>query len=69
MDLDALHDLIAQKLADRQLPHETCERLIDSGQFVVRGGAMHFHIDCLYLWDVARQALAGVAGPEHAARP
>jgi hypothetical protein len=85
MDLNPLHRLIAQKLTDRQLPHETiarvagspangetcaaCELLIESGQFVMRADAMHFHVDCLYLWDVARQALAGAAGPEHAARP
>ena len=85
MDLDALHRLIAQKLTDRQLPHETlarvagspangetcdaCELLIEPGQFLMRGGAMQFHVDCLYVWDVARQAIAGAAGPEHAARP
>jgi len=85
MDLDALHRLIAQKLADRQLPHETiarvagspangetcdaCELLIEPGQFVMRAGTLHFHVDCLYVWDVARQGLAGAAGPEHAARP
>jgi hypothetical protein len=85
MDLDALQHLIAQKLTDRRLPHENivriagrpangetcdaCEHLIAPGQFVMRGGAMHFHVDCLYLWDVARQALAAAAAAEHAARP
>ena len=62
MDLNPLHRLIAQTCA-------ACELLIESGQFLMRADAMHFHVDCLYLWDVARQALAGAAGPEHAARP
>ena len=76
MDEATLRMLIAQKLADGQLPNESiprisgrpatgepcdaCGRAIEPGHFVMRGAgrndrAMQFHVDCLYLWDVARQ--------------
>lgn len=84
MDLDALHLLIAQKLADGRLPQEipsrisglpahgepcdACEGVIEPAQFVMRGGTLQFHVDCLFHWDVARQAPPAPTDKEPVAR-
>jgi hypothetical protein len=41
---------------------DVCGRVIEPGHFVMRGAeregarSLHFHVDCLYLWDSTRKA-------------
>ena len=69
------HDSIL-RLSGRPSTGETCdacESVIESGQFVMRGTgpgdrSLQFHVDCLYLWEVARQAPGRPTDPEYVAQ-